>query len=219
MPNAENGVGNQTERPAERMLKHLKVQGPTTTAELAQVLQVSVEAARQQLVKLVRQGMIEAERISAGVGRPKQIWTLTAAGHARFPDGHAQLTVQMIRAIDQVFGSQGLQRIVEQRAQQQARDYAARLAGSGNLAERVALLADLRSSEGYMARVERKGADFLLIEDHCPICAAASVCQGFCAAELSQFQALMEGWAEVTREEHLLRQARRCVYRFRPAGI
>ncbi len=163
--------------------------------------------------------MIESERISAGVGRPKQLWTLTGAGHARFPDGHAQLTVQMIRAIDQVFGTQGLQQIVEQRAQQQAQDYAVRLADSGNLAERVALLADLRTTEGYMARVERAGADFLLIEDHCPICAAASVCQGFCAAELAQFQTLMAGWAEVTREEHLLQQARRCVYRLRPSRL
>jgi predicted ArsR family transcriptional regulator len=42
------------------------------------------------------------------------------------------------------------------------------------LASRVALLADIRSEEGYVARIERNGPDFLLIEDHCPICAAAS---------------------------------------------
>jgi predicted ArsR family transcriptional regulator len=56
----------------------------------------------------------------------------------------------------------------------------------------------------------------LLIENHCPICAAARACQNFCRAELEVFrQALGEG-AEVTREEHLLLGARRCAYRITP---
>jgi predicted ArsR family transcriptional regulator len=29
----------------------------------------------------------------------------------------------------------------------------------------------------------------LLIENHCPICAAAEACQGFCRSELEVFQA------------------------------
>lgn len=64
-----------------------------------------------------------------------------------------------------------------------------------------------------MARVERDGADFLFIEDHCPICAAAKSCQRFCASELEQFQLLLKGVGEISREEHLLSAGRRCVYR------
>jgi predicted ArsR family transcriptional regulator len=54
---------------------------------------------------------------------------------------------------------------------------------------------------------------FLLIENHCPICAAAKTCQGFCRSELELFQAAFGADMSVTRQEHLLSGGRRCVYR------
>ena len=53
---------------------------------------------------------------------------------------------------------------------------------------------------------------YLLIENHCPICAAAAACQGFCRAELSLFEMLLAP-ARVERLEHILAGARRCAYR------
>ena len=64
-----------------------------------------------------------------------------------------------------------------------------------------------------MAEMRRDGDDFLFIENHCPICAAAQACMGFCRSELELFrQALGEG-VRVEREEHILLGARRCAYR------
>jgi predicted ArsR family transcriptional regulator len=68
-----------------------------------------------------------------------------------------------------------------------------------------------------MARVEKEDRDWLLIEDHCPICAAAQSCQGFCRSELQLFREVLGAEASVTREEHLLAGARRCVYRISKA--
>ena len=45
-----------------------------------------------------------------------------------------------------------------------------------NLAERVRRLAAIREREGYMARAEKDGHDWLLIEDHRPICSGARRC-------------------------------------------
>jgi predicted ArsR family transcriptional regulator len=64
-----------------------------------------------------------------------------------------------------------------------------------------------------MARAERDSRDWLLIEDHCPICVAAQACQGFCRAELELFREVLGTDAQVVREQHLLAGARRCVYR------
>ena len=75
-------------------------------------------------------------------------------------------------------------------------------------------LTALRDEEGYMAeaRADGKGG-FLLVENHCPICAAASACQGFCRSELEVFRKALGPGVRVEREEHLLSGARRCVYR------
>ncbi|RQS16004.1 transcriptional regulator [Burkholderia sp. Bp9002] len=202
-------------RSADQLLMRLKTHASCSTANLAQALGTTTEAVRQQIAKLVEQGLVEGVVSRAGVGRPKQLWQLTAAGHARFPDTHAQLTVQLIKSISEVFGQDGVARMIEHRGMQQLTDYRAQLASARSLAERVERLAEIRTAEGYMARVERDGPDFLLIEDHCPICAAATACQGFCASELEQFQALMDGLAHVSREEHVLREGRRCAYRLR----
>ena len=73
----------------------------------------------------------------------------------------------------------------------------------------------VRDEEGYMARVEADGEDWLLIEDHCPICAAARTCQGFCRSELQLFQEVVGPHASIVREQHVLANAMRCVYRIR----
>jgi predicted ArsR family transcriptional regulator len=64
-----------------------------------------------------------------------------------------------------------------------------------------------------MAEARSDGRDWLLIENHCPICSAAKACTGLCANELKVFADVLGKGATVTREEHILAGARRCVYR------
>ena len=198
---------------ADRILFLIKSRGPTSTARLALALGLTPEAARQQVQKLVAAGWLEGlQEAAAGVGRPRQNWVLTEAGQRRFPDTHAQLTVQLIGSVRQLFGEQGLERLISQREADARTVYQQRCHGK-TVAKRLEQLAVVRSEEGYMARIERDGKDWLLIEDHCPICAAARSCQGFCRSELQLFQDIIGGDSRITREQHLLAGATRCVYR------
>ncbi|ONG50672.1 transcriptional regulator [Pseudoroseomonas deserti] len=205
---------------AERLLQHLKRHGPRPTAVLAEALGLTAEAARQQIRKLAEAGLLAAQPAPPrgavrSQGRPGTDWALTAAGHARFPDGHAVLGLQMIAAIRQSFGEAGLEAAIAAREAAMAATYRAACPGPG-LEARLRQLAAQRSAEGYMARVEQEAGAWRLVEDHCPICAAASACQGFCRSELALFRALLGPEAEVTREQHLLSGAARCAYRVRP---
>ena len=198
---------------AERILFYLKTHGPVANGALAEALAITPEAARQQVQKLVAGGLVEGQQEAAsGVGRPRQNWVLTEAGNRRFPDTHAQLSVQLIGSIRQLFGEEGLDRLIGQR-ETEARELYLRECPGPTLEARLRQLARVRSDEGYMARVEREGEDWLLIEDHCPICAAARTCQGFCRSELQLFQEVVGADATVRREQHLLAGAARCVYR------
>ena len=198
---------------ADRILLLIKSRGPTSTARLAQALDLTPEAARLQVQKMVAGGLLDGlQEANTGVGRPRQNWALTEAGNRRFPDTHAQLTVQLIGTVRQLFGEQGLDRLISQREADTRTLYQQRCNGK-TVAKRLEQLAAVRSEEGYMARVERDGKDWLLIEDHCPICVAARSCQGFCRSELSLFQEIIGGDSGVTREQHVLTGASRCVYR------
>src|SRR5262249_26544440 len=152
--------------------------GPQTAADLGTALAITGEAARQQLVKLAAEGLVEAASEPRGVGRPTQLWSLTEKGHTRFPDTHAELTVQLLRGIRSQLGEEALDRLIAGRAAESLANYNAALDGSADLGERVRRLAEARTREGYMAECQATKDGYLLVENHCPICVAATACQG-----------------------------------------
>ena len=67
-------------------------------------------------------------------------------------------------------------------------------------------------------RADAEGGGFLLVENHCPICAAANACQGFCSTELELFRTVLGPGVEVERVEHIVSGDQRCAYRVTLSG-
>ena len=201
----------------ERILFHLKTRGAQTAAQLAERLGQTAVSIRQHLGHLAEQGLVTFEELRGGRGRPARTWRLTPEGNARFPEGYAELALDLIGGVRRAFGGKGLARLVAARTSSQLVQYGEALPDRESpLRERVAALARLRTREGYMCewRGDRDGT-LTLVENHCPICAAAEVCQGICGGELELFRELLPD-AEVERTEHILEGARRCAYRITP---
>ncbi len=113
-----------------------------------------------------------------------------------------------------------MDRIIAAREEETRTGYRAALEGAKSLRERVEKLVRLRTAEGYMAGYEEPGdGTFLFVENHCPICAAAASCQGFCRAEINVFRDILGKDVAVERTEHILAGARRCAYVIAPATI
>ena len=62
-------------------------------------------------------------------------------------------------------------------------------------------------------RDDPESGGFLLLEHHCPICAAAQLCTGLCREELSLFAEVLGEDVQVERLSHILAGAGRCAYR------
>jgi predicted ArsR family transcriptional regulator len=201
--------------PPDRLLFLLKTRGPQTAADLGTRLQITPEAVRQQLLRLVDEALVYAKSEVRGVGRPAQVYHLAPAAQRRFPDAHAELTAQLIGEIRDVLGENALDKLIRVREIATRKRYEALLSGEQSLARKIAHLAEIRNKEGYMATWEKEdGSDsYLLIENHCPICAAASACTGFCRSEQAIFEYVLGRDVRVERIEHLLAGARRCAYR------
>jgi predicted ArsR family transcriptional regulator len=203
----------------EKLLFQLKLHGPQTAAELAGRLGVTEVASRQHLSRLLDEALVSYEERPGGVGRPARRYAMTEAASGRFPDTHAELTVDLLEAARHIFGEEGVGRLVADRTKRQLESYRARLPrASAPLSARVTALAALRAEEGYMAQVEAAAdGSFLLLENHCPICAAARVCQGLCRDELALFRRVLGSDTRVERTEHALAGSRRCAYRIASA--
>lgn len=199
---------------SDLILYQLKTKGPQTAGPIAAKLGVTAMAVRQHFYRLKQQGLVDYVDERRPVGRPARVWRLTSTSASRFPDSHAELTLEVIGAVRAAFGERGLERLLHERTKRQKDSYARRMkkAGAG-LVRRAQALAEIRREQGYMAEcAQRRDGSILLMENHCPICAAASSCQGLCREELSLFRALLGDQARVERVDHILAGARRCAY-------
>lgn len=197
----------------ERAIWLLKTRGPQPLAAIAIELGITVEGARFQLLKLANEGLVQATTESKGRGRPQQIWGLTSAGHAKFPDTHAELTVKILNTMRDTLGQAAIQTVIDANEKNGILKYKADLKGLTDLESKVRQLAEVRNREGYMAEYKKEDDGYLLIENHCPICAAATVCQGFCQSELNTFKVVLGKGVSIKRIDHILAGARRCAYK------
>jgi predicted ArsR family transcriptional regulator len=196
------------------VLDLLKRRGPSEANDIASVLGVTAMAVRQHLYSLEDDGLVTfaAAPRDGGRGRPAKLWRAEAMADALFADAHADLSVELIGNIRQVFGERGLDKLIARRTAQQITAYRAALAQATTLKDKVKRLARLRSEAGYMAEAVPNGDGFLLIENHCPICRAAAACTGLCRQELEVFRAALGRGIVIKRTDHILAGARRCAY-------
>jgi len=84
-----------------------------------------------------------------------------------------------------------------------------------NLELKIEKLVEIRTREGYMAEYSKNEQGYLLVENHCPICAAATLCQGFCSSELNTFRAVLGKEVIINRVSHIISGDRRCAYQIK----
>jgi iron-sulfur cluster biosynthesis transcriptional regulator SufR len=209
---------NQNIRTRRAIVKLLKQEGAMDAAALASHFGISAMAVRQHLYALQKEQLVTYQEEQRAIGRPAKLWQLTPAADRFFPHGYAELTLSLINSVTEAFGSEGLERLLEIRTRQQIEAYREQISAASPIQQRLEALANIRTDEGYMAEIESlPDGSFLLIENHCPICAAATACTGLCSQELEVFQSTL-GDVAIARTEHLIAGGRRCVYRISGNG-
>ncbi|WP_310618931.1 helix-turn-helix transcriptional regulator [Flexibacterium corallicola] len=203
----------------KRLLYSLKSRGPQTASQLAKEHSITSVGARQHLDGLLNEDLVTFEDQKGNVGRPRRIWALSDKGNKQFPDNHSGLLIDMLNSIREVYGQEGIDKLIEKRERDSFKTYSEQVLASFSFKERVEALREQRSAEGYMAEVEEmEDGSLLFIENHCSICAAATACQNFCRSELKLFRDILGKDCRVERLEHIVSGARRCTYKIQELG-
>ena len=208
---SDNSLSGHSKR---AILDFLKRQGPSDATVMAQSLEISPMATRQHLYALEESGFVNhaIQQKTGGRGRPSKLWTLAKGANPYFPDTHADLSVELIGNIREIFGERGLDKLIGMRTEQQIATYRLAMIGATTLKEKAKRLTKLRSEAGYLAELQTDGDKFVLVENHCPVCRAAQACAGLCRQELEVFKAALGPEVSVARTDHILAGARRCAY-------
>lgn len=213
MVNYTNTDNSNTNSTHKQMLMLLKMRGAQPASVIAKEFGMTGEGARLHLLKMIKEELIKAEHVPKGVGRPTTLYSLTEKGHTHFPDSHAELTTQLLTSIKMLLGQEALNQVIMARERATLKRYTKAMKNLNDMEDKLNRLVEIRAQEGYMAEWEKKQNSYLLIENHCPICTAATECPEFCRSELKNFRQLLGKDVQVEREDHIIKGARRCVYK------
>ncbi len=143
--------------PANRILLAIKTEGPQLASDLGAALGISSEAVRQQLARWPRRGLSRrSPRRHPARGRPRRLWHLTATGNGRFPDGHAELTANLLTLVAQL-GKPALDAVIAARAEETPA-YRNQVTAP-DLPARVRQLAAIRTGEGIWPIAGKRPTD------------------------------------------------------------
>jgi len=201
-----NSYTRNVDSKRETILALLKTHGQATLGEIAAHLEVSKQGALRHLEALESSGLVSVASVPHGRGRPENVYRLTAAAVDHFPDGHRELTGELV---DFMTGEQ-LQEFFERRAARLEAEYAPQLAGL-DFGSRIRELARLATEHGHMAEVvELAGGGVALRHCNCPIQDVAARTGLPCQNEQQMYERLLG--ADVIRSTWMAEAANDCTY-------
>src|SRR5881392_4063117 len=191
----------------DAILSFLKVHGQASLAEVAAHLEVSKQGALRHLEALEALGLATvASAEPHGRGRPEHVYRLTPAAGDHFPDGHRELTAELV----DFMSNEQLRQFFERRAARLEAEYAPRLAGL-DFEARVRELARLATEHGHMAEVVDLGEGGLALRHcNCPIQDVAARTGLPCVNEQQMYERLLG--ADVARTTWMAEAADDCTY-------
>jgi predicted ArsR family transcriptional regulator len=178
---------------ARLILEH----GPATASTLSQSLALTPAGIRRHLELLVADGILEAREprtaSTRGRGRPSKVFLMTDAGRAQFEHTYDDLAVSALRFMASHSGEHLVTSFAQARADEietKANEYIEHNKTSRKN-DKVALLAEFLTDQGYAASVEDRGLGEEICQHHCPIAHVASAYPQLCEAETQAFSRLL----------------------------
>jgi DeoR family suf operon transcriptional repressor len=195
------------------MLEALKKHGELSVEALADALQVTPSAIRQQLAGMKADGLVSFRERKGGPGRPRHLYRLTETSEALFPKTYSELTNELLDYVGDADPAL-VDRLFERRRRRRAEGARARLAGKP-FGERVAELARILDEDGYLADFEQvDGGTWRIVEHNCAILGVATRYGQACSSEIGFLRDVMPD-AHIERVAHLIGGAHQCAYEVR----
>ena len=176
---------------AELLIALKKAPHPLTARELAERFGVTPNALRRHLDALEADALVTHDREVRGVGAPVYAYALADAGEALFPQAYAPVLEAVLDTLREAAGTEGVRTAIR-------RQWAPLVSGAGSrlaelpLEERAQLVAELRSSQGYMAEAApNMDGSVTVREHHCAVRDVVARFPEICAAEQELLEELL----------------------------
>lgn len=151
----------------DRILDTLHRKPRITINELAEVVGINAISVRHHLTNLTAEGLISAEEVRHGVGRPRLVYSLTQDGMERFPTKYLRLTTKLLAQMKESLPAPAVSKLFSQVAEEMANEYTEQMKGL-SMEERLDFVKDMLAQEGFTVEWEKKGKEYQIHEITCP---------------------------------------------------
>jgi len=152
-----------------RVLRSLLLNQKRTVNELAESVDINPISVRHHVTKLEAEGLIVSEEERHGVGRPRLIFSLTPKGMEQFPQRYLQLTMRLMDQLKSNLSEKVLGTIFKDVAEGIANELTHDInLEELSLKERLELLQEVLTAEGFMVNLEEEEDNFYIVEASCP---------------------------------------------------
>jgi predicted ArsR family transcriptional regulator len=151
----------------ERILQALLSRPHSTVSELAAEVGINDISVRHHLSNLLVQGLIKSEEERHGIGRPRQLYSLTESGSEMFPTNYLKLTTKILDQMKNTLPAPVVDRLFTEIALDMSANYQL-LAENMSIEEKLNLIQNLLSREGFTVAWEKSGDNYLIHEISCP---------------------------------------------------
>jgi len=193
---AGSGLGGSFGATRERVARSILENGPSTAAALAGRLRLTPAAVRRHLDALLAEGTIDVREIrprgQRSRGRPAKVFALTDAGRDAFFQAYDDLAASALRFLVDQGGEAAVAAFARTRVGELEERYRPAV-GAAPPGERVRVLAEVLSADGYAATARRapSGRGEQLCQHHCPVAHVAEQFPQLCEAETEVFARLL----------------------------
>jgi predicted ArsR family transcriptional regulator len=152
-----------------RVLRSLLLNQNRTVNELAESVDINPISVRHHVNKLEAEGLIQSEEERHGVGRPHLVFSLTPKGMEQFPQRYLQLTLRLLEQLKSSLPEKVLGKLFKEVAEGIAGEMTKDInLDDLDLKERLELLQEVLTTEGFMVTLEEDDGDFYIVEASCP---------------------------------------------------
>jgi len=153
----------------ERVLQTLLRNHRCTVQDLANAVGINPISIRHHIARLEADGMVNSAEERHGVGRPRRLYFLTERGQERFPTHYMRLTLRLLEQLKEHMPTILVNELFARIAEDMAEEYAHSTDLKGlSLENRLQLMQQLLTSEGFNIDWERIGDQYHIREISCP---------------------------------------------------
>ncbi len=153
------------------ILFELKINPGLSIGELTKKINLSYMGVKQHCAALEKEGFLETRKRQKSVGRPEIVYCLTEKADVFFPKDCSSFTEQLLRAIESIYGSLAVDRLIYWIYRTEGENLSQALSAL-SLVEKAKELLSFREERGYMGKlVIEENGELKIIEYHHPLLA------------------------------------------------